>query len=60
MTALCIAVGLTLLACLFVVGFGVRAALDFCAEMERDRRVEYRITPRLSRPEPKWIGRTGQ
>lgn len=60
MTALCIAVGLTLLACLFVVGFGVRAALDFCAEMERDRRNRYRIEPHLSRTEPKWIGRAAR
>jgi len=55
MTALCIAVGLILLACLFVVSIGCHAILTLCGQLERDRRNEYRIAPSLSRPEPQWM-----
>lgn len=60
MIALAVAVGLILLACLFVVSIGCRSILTLCGQLDRDRRNEYRIIPRLSRPEPKWIGRAGQ
>lgn len=56
MTALCIAVGLILLACVALVSIGCRAILTLCGQLERDRRNEYRITPRISRPAPHWIG----
>jgi hypothetical protein len=39
---------------------GRRSILTLCGQLERDRRNEYRITPSLSRPEPKWIGRAGR
>lgn len=55
MTALCIAVGLMLLGCVVAVGIGCRAILDFCAQLESDRRVEYRIDQKASRTCPRWI-----
>ena len=56
MIALAVAVGLMLLGCVVAVEIGCRAIFDFCAQLEIDRRVEYRITPRISRPAPRWIG----
>ena len=40
--ALAIAVGLMVLACVYCVGLGCRAIVQLCAELERDRQVEYR------------------
>lgn len=55
MTALCIAVGLILFACLFTVSIGCHAIMTLCGQLERDRRNEYRIAPRTSRPAPHWM-----
>lgn len=56
MTALAVGAGLILVACLVLVDVGCRAIVDLFGALERDRRNEYRVTPRLSRPAPHWIG----
>lgn len=40
--ALAIGVGLLLVACVYCVGIGCRAVGQLCADLERDRQVEYR------------------
>lgn len=57
--ALAIAVGLLLCACVYYVRMGCRAIGELCAELERDRQVEYShpvpAVPRRSAPG--WIQR---
>lgn len=55
MTALAVGAGLILVACLVLVDVGCRAIVDLCGALERDRRNEYHITPRISRPAPHWM-----
>jgi len=55
MTALAVVAGLILVACLVLVDIGCRAIVDLCGALERDRRNEYRISPKLSRPAPTWM-----
>ena len=55
--ALCIVVGLLLLACVALVIVGARAIATMGAELERDRRVGYQfpVPPPAARPAPQWI-----
>lgn len=55
MIALAIAAGLILAACIVLVDVGCRAIVDLCGALERDRRNEYRISPKLSRSAPTWM-----
>lgn len=55
MTALAVVAGLILVACLVLVDVGCRAIVDLCGALERDRRNEYRISSKLSRPAPTWM-----
>lgn len=52
MIALAVAVGLILIACVVAVSIGCRAIWTLCGQLERGRRNEYRIAPRISRPAP--------
>jgi len=60
MITLCIICAIALLGLLSVVAVGVRAILELCGQLERDRRREYRITPRVARTAPEWIGRAAK
>ena len=57
--ALAIGVGLLLIASAYCVRIGCRAIVQLCADLERDRRVEYRhpVDGVPARQEPQWLRR---